>query len=241
MSKEVTEKKVLTAGSASYQLIGEYILWQIPFYILFILCGALLFVVPALILPKDSVILIWAELVIKIAVSAVATIFVWKFSTKSVFKKCTMTKNLIPKVIKILAICLVIISVLCALLQRKDIKNEIKDHYADIENEIKLDSVFSLDFLLSEEEAAARKQEREKLLQDLHNQEKRDEIATLIASLVLNLLINYILLFKVEKPELEKYATDELAVALPGPDGVSGVLPESGKMPDAPDKSNDIE
>lgn len=225
MSEEVVKKERFTVKSASQQLIGGHLVWGVILYVPYlIIVGVLL----ANLIPsfgENSPAAVWGTLAVTVVLTCLELILQWMLSTKFAFKKHTMCKNLIPKVMKVLAIYVILSVAFCTFVQVKDTKKEIDKELAAKESEIKMiDHLSYSTFLHSDEENAAHVQEIDAQLKEARTHAEREANMVTIVSAVVNLLMNWIILFTVEKHFLKK-ATDEKTDA----------IPESKESPEMPE------
>ncbi len=193
MEEKRLERKVVTTGKITGELIGGFILYGFLFGLLYSLIFAILSEYSKSILLNS---------VLSIILQGITAYIVWKFSTKSAFKKMTIHTNEVSKVMKNLIIFTVVLCILTAIYNYKKVKTEFDK---EINSSIGLAmSDRYASYLYDDEEMVEYKNKKEKAISDA-----KVKLYGSLALLEIGLLAVYLGVLPLEKKNILKYTIDE--------------------------------
>ena len=184
-------KKVITSGDMTKDLIGNWLLWGILYGFIYSV------VFSSISTYIESIVL---KAVVAVIIQGVIAIMLWKSSTSSAFKKRTISYNDVPKVMKNLVIFTIIICIINAAYNIVSTNSSI-DKAIKSNSELKYtESIMSS--IYTKEEIEEYKKEKEKIIEE----EKRKSYMYVIIMQV-GLTAVYLGVLPLEKKEILKYVS----------------------------------
>lgn len=179
MKEKNVERKHVTTGKITGELIGGFILYGFLFGILYTT------IITILTETNKSVLVSY---IVSLALQAVVVYLVWKLSIKSAFKKMTIHSNEVSKVMKNLIIFTVILCLLNVITNFYQLKSEIDDT---------INSELRYSFYLLDDD------EKEETINEIKTQTYGYAALYYVA-----LIAIYVGVLPLEKKYILKYATD---------------------------------
>lgn len=184
-------KEIATTKKITQELIGGWILWGILFGIIYYIVYNLLAIF------MKSLIL---KAIISIVMQGIVTFLIWKFSTKSTFKKRTMSHENVPAVMKNLIIFTVVICIINGIYQFSQVNSSI-------------DKAINSNFQLKYAESMMSYLYNDEQIEE-YNKQKEDAIAkaksqayTYLVIIEIGLTAVYLAVLPLEKKEILKYVS----------------------------------
>lgn len=184
-------KEFATTKKITQELIGGWLLWGILFGIIYSIVYNLITH------SMESLIL---KAIIAIIMQGIIAFLIWKFSTKSTFKKRTMSYNDVPTVMRNLIIFTVIICVINGIY-----------HFSEVNDTI--DKAVNSDYKLKYTESMMSYLYNDEQIEE-YNKQKEDAIAevksqayTYLVIIEIGLTAVYLAVLPLEKKEILKYVS----------------------------------
>ncbi len=183
------EKEVVTSGKITQGLIVGWFLWGILWGIIYT------FLYRFITNFTDSLII---KSIIIIILQGIITFIIWKFSTKSTFKKRTMNSDDVPKVMKNLIIFTILICIINGVYQFFN-ANDAIDRTINSNFQLRIRETM-MSSLYDDEEMEEYNKEKEEFISDVKNQ-----VYTYLVIVEIGLTAVYLLVLPLEKKEILKY------------------------------------
>ena len=127
-TNDTSGKKKLSAGGMAFQLVGNFLIWQIILYIPYIALGGVVFWLLKDVIAMKSAGLFTALCAISLTiVNGLYEFVTWKLSTRQAFRRHTITADKLRGVMIYLFVAMVVICVFCCLSNIKTTRQDIKE------------------------------------------------------------------------------------------------------------------
>lgn len=184
-------KEMATTKKITQELIGGWFLWGILFGIIYSIVYNLI---------THSIESLIAKAIIAIIMQGIIAFLIWKFSTKTTFKKRTMSSDNVPTVMKNLIIFTVIICVINGIYNFFEV-NTIINESIDSSYELKYtESMMS--YLYDEDEIAEYNKQKQDVIAEAKNQ-----VYNYLVIIEIGLTAVYLAVLPLEKKEILKYVS----------------------------------
>lgn len=206
-TNDTSGKKKLSAGGMAFQLVGNFLIWQLILYIPYIALGGVVFWLLKDVIAMKSAGLFTVLCAISLTiVNGLYEFVTWKLSTRQAFRRNTITADKLRGVMIYLFVAMVVICVSSCLSNikttRQDIKEAVETELGIEEISIRINSGY-----YSVEDIAT----FEKLKQEVIDKGKRDVTVFMIIFSALDLAICMGILLLVEKA-IRKYVDADTGV-----------------------------
>ena len=186
------EKELSTTRKITGELIGGFLLYGIPF-------GLLYSFIYSIIAGKSESLIFRA--IVAIILQGIIAYNVWKCSTKSTFKKRTMYTYEVPTVMKNLTIFTIIICLITAIYNFGQV-NSTFDKMVEYNSELRVSELY-MSYLYDDDEMAEYKAQKEKIIA-----EAKSKLYGYLAVLEIGLLAVYLGILPLEKKNILEYTID---------------------------------
>lgn len=184
-------KEVSTTKKITQELIGGWFLWGIVFGIVYSIIYSIASNFTESLIVKS---------IIAIIFQGIITFLIWKFSTKSTFKKRTMSKDDVPTVMKNLVIFTIIICVVNGIYQFVQV-NKIIDKTLESNFQLKYTEKM-MSYIYDDEQMEEYNKQKEEAISKV-----KGEAYTYLAILEIGLTVVYLAVLPLEKKEILKYVS----------------------------------
>ena len=182
-------KEFATPKKITQELIGGWLLWGILFGIIYS------FTYTLITHSMESLVL---KALIAIVMQGITTFIIWKFSTKSTFKKRTISYNGVPTVMRNLIIFTIVICVINGIYNYSQVNSTIDEA---VNSDFKLKYTESMmSYLYDDEQMAEYNKQKEDAIKEVKSQAR-----TYLVILEIGLTAVYLAVLPLEKKEILKY------------------------------------
>ena len=185
-------KEVATVRTITGELIGGFILYGIPFAILYSIIYALI----SKVIPSESLVM---TVIIAIILQGLGAFLVWKCSIATTFRKRSIDRNDVPTVMKNLMIFTVIFCFISAIMNFSEVNQKI-DKTINSNASGQLSENF-MKYMYDDEQIAQYQAEKEKAID-----EAKTKLYTYLAVLEIGLLAVYLCVVPLQKNSILKHA-----------------------------------
>ena len=185
-------KEIATIRTITGELIGGFILYGIPFAILY----SIIFGLISKVIPSESLII---TAIVAIILQGLSAFFIWKCSIAATFRKRSIDRNDVPTVIRNLLIFTVILCFISALMNFSDVNQRI-DKTINSNASLQLSESF-MKYMYDDQQIAQYQAEKEEAIS-----EAKTKLYTYLAVLEIGLLVVYLGVVPLQKKSILKYA-----------------------------------
>jgi len=192
MKEKNIERKFVTTGKMTGELIGGFLIYGFLFGLLYEI------IITIVSEYSESLIL---KCILSIVLQGITVYIVWKFSIKSAFKKMTIYNHEVSKVMKNLTIFTIIACLLVAIYNFKEVSSNF-DKEINSNIGLTLNDRYA-SYLYDDDEMKDYKAKKEKVISDA-----KAKLYGYLAALEIGLLAVYLGVLPLEKKIMLKYTTD---------------------------------